>query len=115
VGFLGCQAFTGGRTLLVKPQAIVPACGDGNFQLSGLRWSSWGASGAAASGTAHQNDCTPNCAAGHFHAYPATVTLSALRTCAHGTRHELTLLAWRFTHAKPAGVQRSGNERFPCR
>jgi len=63
------------------PKTWVLACADGNFWLSGLKWSDWGTAEAKASGTAHVNDCTPNCAAGHFHTARVTVTLSALRTC----------------------------------
>jgi len=53
--------------LVSKPVQLVLACGDGNYYLSGLRWSGWGSATAAATGKAVANDCTPYCAAGHFH------------------------------------------------
>lgn len=36
---------------------------------------SWTPGLASAAGTLEENDCTPNCADGHFHAYPALVIL----------------------------------------
>ena len=50
------------------------ACDDGNAYLSGLRWTAWGST-AAATGTWRINDCVPNCAAGTFHSFAATVKL----------------------------------------
>ena len=91
---------------------IVVACGDGNFWFAALRWQTWTATGASATATAHLNDCTPNCAAGRFHTYPATVRLSAPKTCKG--KHELTRISWRFTAAKPAGVDRTGTDTYRC-
>ena len=111
-GFLGCKAFTAPHSKLeVKPTSIIVACGDGGFYLTGLRWTSWGVA-ADANGVAHQNDCTPNCAAGHFHAYPVRIRLSALKTCHH--RRELTKVAWRFTRSRPKGVPAVGSQTFRC-
>jgi len=93
---------------VVRPRSIVAACGDGNLFFTGLRWSRWGATSAAATGTAHLNDCKPFCAAGHFHTYPARVTLGGVETCAG--KRELTRLSYRF----PAKYG-SGSERFRCR
>jgi len=66
---------------LVRPHSIVVACGDGNLYLTGITWRTWAAASAAGSATLHQNDCTPYCAAGHFHTYPATVSLSHPKPC----------------------------------
>ena len=55
---------------------MLVACGDANSPLANLVWSTWSPDGAKATGTAMVNDCTPDCADGHFHSYPATVTLS---------------------------------------
>jgi hypothetical protein len=86
----------------VAPEEIVLACGDGNFSLEGLRWRQWGAASATASGTVHENDCRPDCAAGRFHDYPVAVTVSHLVTCGRG-RLEYTRVAWRFVGRRPAG------------
>ncbi len=89
----------------VRPASIVVACADANFYVDHIRWSSWRATGATGRGTAHLNDCTPNCAAGHFHAFPITVRLSKVVQCVKG-RREFSRIAW-------AGKQ-SGNETLPC-
>jgi len=111
--FVGCTGFTKHAAAgVVRPSSITVACADGNFWFSKLRWKTWSARGATASGTAHQNDCKPYCAAGHFHTYPATVTLSGLKHCAG--KAELTKVSWRFTAAKPAGEARTGSQTFRC-
>ena len=111
---LAATVLTGcGHHAQVRPRLVVFACGDGNFYATGLRWSQWSADGAAATGTGHQNDCTPNCAAGHFHAYPMTVRLSRPVTCVRG-RREFSRITWRFTATRPAHVSRGGGETLPC-
>ncbi|MFE9629691.1 hypothetical protein [Streptomyces sp. NPDC006463] len=60
----------------VRPEEYLLACGDGNNRLVGLRWDTWGQRTATATGTDMVNDCRPYCAAGRFHPYPVTVTLS---------------------------------------
>jgi len=87
---------------VVRPASIVVACGDGNFYISGLKWSAWTATAATATGTAHQNDCTPYCAAGHFHTYPLALKLFRPKTCSNG-RVEYTRFNYRFTRTKPPG------------
>jgi hypothetical protein len=63
------------------PKTWTLACADGNFWFTGLKWKDWGAPKATATGTAHANDCTPYCAAGHFHTHAAVVTLSGTLRC----------------------------------
>jgi hypothetical protein len=98
----------------VRPHEIMIACGDGNFYVDHLAWTRWRVSGAMATGFAHQNDCTPDCAAGHFHSYRASVTLSRVLSCVKG-RREFVRIAWRFRAAKPAQAPRSSSETLPCR
>lgn len=43
----------------VKPEEYLLACGDGNNRLVDLRWDTWGAQDATATGTDMVNDCTP--------------------------------------------------------
>ena len=64
-----------GQHALVRPKTIVLACADGNALVDRLAWTSWTPGLASARGTLVQNDCTPYCAAGHFHRYPALVVL----------------------------------------
>jgi len=68
----------------VRPKQVVLACADANFGVKGLRWTGWGESFTAATGTAYANDCTPNCAAGHFHTYRAVLVASGARRCPNG-------------------------------
>ena len=89
----------------VRPASIVIACADANFYVDHLHWTAWGSTSAVAKGTAHQNDCKPNCAAGHFHAFPLTVRLSRVVTCVKG-RREFARIAW-------AG-RTKGDETLPC-
>ncbi len=97
----------------VRPKSIVIACGDGNFFLTGLTWSGWTAQSATGAGLAHLNDCTPFCAAGHFHTYRITVRLSRPVTCRAGQRPRFTRLAYRYPTTKPAHA-RAGTVPFPC-
>lgn len=60
----------------MRPAEYLLACGDGNNRLVDLRWDTWGPGTATATGTDMVNDCVPYCAAGRFHGYPVTVTLS---------------------------------------
>ncbi|MEV8530500.1 hypothetical protein [Streptomyces sp. NPDC051211] len=60
----------------VRPPEYLLACGDGNNRLVRLDWHTWGPDTATATGTDMVNDCKPYCAAGRFHPYPVTVTLS---------------------------------------
>src|SRR5262245_13276300 len=57
----------------VKPTSIILTCADGGLQVKDITWNTWNQQGASGEGTAWANDCTPNCAQGHFHEYPATV------------------------------------------
>lgn len=81
------------------------ACGDANFAIDHIRWSSWTRTRAVGTGTAHENDCKPNCAAGHFHAFPITVRLSKVVHCVAG-RPEFARIAW--------SGRRNGNETLTC-
>jgi len=97
----------------VRPHSVDFACADGNFYATGLRWTRWDAREASATGLGQQNDCTPDCASGHFHAYPLAVRLSGPLVCA-GT-DEFSRVAWRFVRSRPPGVRRTGGETFSCR
>ena len=112
---LAATVFTGcAHSPVVRPAAVVFACGDGNFYATGLSWTHWGSDDAKAAGVGHQNDCTPYCAAGHFHTYKLRVRLSRPVDCVKG-RREFSRLAWWFTATKPAHVPRAGSETLPCR
>ncbi|MFG2616821.1 hypothetical protein ACGFXC_04300 [Streptomyces sp. NPDC048507] len=89
----------------VRPEEYLLACGDGNNRLVDLRWKSWGPHKATATGTDMVNDCRPNCAAGRFHPYPVTVTLSAPQTWpATPDLRRFTTIRLLYTHAAPEPV-----------
>lgn len=89
----------------VRPASVVFACADANFYANHIHWKSWSAKGAVGTGIAHRNDCTPNCAAGHFHASKVTVRLSKVVTCVKG-RPEFSKIAW--------GTAAADSETLPC-
>jgi hypothetical protein len=112
-GFLGCKSFTAPHSKLqVKPASIIVACGDGGFYFSKLRWTSWSGKLVHANGLGNANDCSPNCAAGHFHTYVANVSLGTPKTC--GGRTEFTKLSWTFPGKRPKGQPKSGSQIFRC-
>ena len=77
-------AHTTARTLPAA-SAQGTACADYNALLEALRWTSWATTSATAVGTLVYNDCTPNCAEGHFHHVPGTrVTLTVPSRSAGG-------------------------------
>jgi hypothetical protein len=99
----------------VQPASVQFACADGNFYGAHLVWTHWGSSDAEATGIGYRNDCTPYCAAGHFHTYKGFgVRLSRPVACVKGGRRAFSRLGWRFTGAKPAGVPRAGSLTLPC-
>jgi len=70
----------------VEPAEIVLTCADYGEVLTGLQWTSWTATSAAAAGTLVYNDCIPDCAGGQHHSVPGTaVTLTAPVRSAGGT------------------------------
>jgi hypothetical protein len=60
----------------VRPIRFVLACADENAYLTSLHWVRWSPSVGIARGIDHENDCTPDCAAGHFHETWADVVFS---------------------------------------
>ena len=98
--------------LQAKPASFVIACGDANYSLAKIAWKSWGSASATGTATASANDCTPNCAAGHFHSYPATVTAAKLTKCGLAKYYaELTI---DYAGARPAGVSKHDVHTLPC-
>lgn len=99
---------------VVRPQTIVVACGDGNFYIDSIRWTRWGASAAVGAGAGHQNDCTPYCAAGHFHTYPIAVRLSGPVTCV-SNRREFARVSWHWISRRPNHTAAADFDTLPCR
>lgn len=89
-----------GQHAMVRPKSFVLACADGNSAVQKLAWSTWAPGLASAKATLVQNDCTPYCAAGHFHSYPALVVLWGSKAIGHG-EHAYTRLTMILTGARP--------------
>jgi hypothetical protein len=106
--FVGCSP----SHSQIRPRSIVVACGDGNFYVTGIKWSRWDATTAFGIGTGHQNDCRPDCAGGHFHTYLVSIHLSRPVACKSG-RREFTRLTYRFLSRKPPRVLRGDTVREP--
>jgi hypothetical protein len=98
----------------VKPAEVVLACADANFGVRKLRWTGWGSSFAAATGTAYANDCTPNCAAGHFHSYQAVLVASGSQRCASGGRAYARVTV-AFVGPSPFPKAKAGDLVYPAR
>jgi hypothetical protein len=101
VTFAGCL-----ERASFKPKDVLLACGDGNASFDVASWSRWTRQSAKAVGTALINDCTPNCAAGHFSSALAALILERPRTC-HGARRFTRLrlvFATRPRRGQPAPV-----------
>ncbi|HEY1627735.1 MAG TPA: hypothetical protein VGG16_28495 [Streptosporangiaceae bacterium] len=70
----------------VKPGEVVLACADYNSLIDKITWTSWTSGLASGTGILVQNDCTPNCAEGHFHKYPVDLILWANHSYGSGQR-----------------------------
>lgn len=81
-------------------------CGDGAVGVTRLHWTSWTSHLASGYGTYFLNDCTPTCAGGHFHAYPALVTLwGSAAVKGHPSERKYTEMTLIFTGKRPPNYQ----------
>jgi hypothetical protein len=87
-----------------KPSKIVIACGDGNLFMTGIRWSHWRRKSALGAGTAHINDCIPNCAMGHFRKGRAKIRLSSAHFCRGAGVTQFRRLRMTWVNEPPAGT-----------
>jgi len=62
--------------VVMRPTSYVLACADANTYFNSIKWTTWGKTTATATATFVQNNCEPDCAAGKFISYPATLKLS---------------------------------------
>jgi uncharacterized lipoprotein NlpE involved in copper resistance len=97
---LGCD-----NNAEVAPSGI-SNCGDGAAGLTGLHWTSWTSHLASGYGTYFLNDCTPTCAGGHFHTYPALVALwGSAAVKGHPSERKYTQMTLVFTGTRPPAYQ----------
>ena len=88
---------------------MIVACGDGNLQLTALRWKGWNGRTASARGTALMNDCMPYCAAGHLHRFRVAVRASQPASC-RGV-YQYLHLRYRLVHPQ-RGFSRTGRTSY---
>ncbi|MGH3394047.1 MAG: hypothetical protein ACRDPO_05090 [Streptosporangiaceae bacterium] len=98
----------------VRPGSYVLTCADGNDYLAGLYWVSWSGGAAFGRGTEHVNDCVPNCAEGHFHAYPVLVTAwRAVPRPGHAGQRYFSRMTDIYTGRRPAYYRGPGKKYYP--
>ena len=68
----------GVSTHAYKPSRLNPSV-DGSLYVGAMRWTVWDDRRAVGDGIAHVNDCTPDCADGHYATYRVTVRLAQPR------------------------------------
>ncbi len=86
-----------------RPGTISLACADNGTGLTQLRWTSWTPELASAYGTEWQNDCKPNCAAGHIHHYPVVAVLWGSATVkGHPGERRYTQATLSYPEGRPA-------------
>jgi len=85
----------------VEPPSIIVACADAGIGVQGLTWSRWTSTAASGSGQVWWNDCTPDCATGTVHHYPASVALSDVQPSPGGAA--FSVLTVTYTGAEPDG------------
>lgn len=98
--------------LVSSPAGLTLTCADANYLLTRLHWRHWGRATATASGTARANDCRPDCAAGHFHAYAVTVTADRLSRC-NSARYYARLTV-SYTAKRPPGIAKRDVHILGC-
>jgi|SRR5690242_1861374 hypothetical protein len=97
----------------VKPSEVVLACADAGLGVRHLRWLGWGRPTAAGVGGAFANDCTPTCAAGHFHTYRAVLLLDGVQTCHGKTAYRTATVA--IVGEPPAAWRSAADAVYPLR
>jgi hypothetical protein len=65
----------GGRGMQTRPTQMGLSA-DGSLYVTGIKWHGWGTAKATGTGTAHADNCTPNCAQGTFTKHPATIVFT---------------------------------------
>ncbi len=98
--------------LASAPASLILACADANYELASLTWKGWGTAHATATGVARANDCSPNCAAGHFHSYRMTATADRLTKCGAARYYgRLTIV---YAGARPQGIAKRDVHTLGC-
>jgi hypothetical protein len=90
-----------GRGMQVRPTSMGFSA-DGSLYVTGIRWHGWGTGKATGTGTAHADNCEPNCAQGSFSTHPATIVFTTPKPW-HGklayarVTESVPAIKWRYT------------------
>jgi len=99
----------------VEPSEVVLSCADGGFSIQKIQWTGWGESFAAGMGTGSLNNCTPNCANGHYHSYPMLLVVTGKERCTDG-RAAYAKVTYAFIGKAPFSHNAGeATQNFPCR
>ncbi len=98
---------------VVKPAEVVLACADAGLGVRKISWLGWGSAVTAGVGTAFANDCTPNCAAGHFHTYRAVLVLGGSQRCAGRLAYRTAAVA--IVGSPPPAWSTAADATYPLR
>ncbi len=99
------------ETQVYKPKMITLTCADAGIVVKSIKYSSYGAKTAAATGTAYVNLCEPNCAAGKTKKFPVKLAFSKVTQC--GDSFQFRKVQMTYTGAKPKGPKVI-NQPFQC-
>jgi hypothetical protein len=101
--------YSGGYDSRVRPRRVYFGAHE---WIEKLRWSTWNGSVAKGRGIYPTNDCTPDCAGGHFTRRRVLVRFSRPRWCYGAYRYKL--LRWTFRDSIPPHWKRSGYTKYHC-
>jgi hypothetical protein len=91
-----------GSKAQVEPGTYVLTCADAGIGLANLHWTSWTSKLASGYGTEWENDCQPNCAAGHIHHYPVlAVAWGSASVAGHPGERRYTKVTLIYPGARP--------------
>ncbi len=88
-------------TYVTRPPSLTLGCANGGVVATSLRWSSWAAQQAVATGAVAVDNCQPTCATGRTADYPVVLTLGGPEQRAGRTEYTSGSLV--FAGERPAG------------
>lgn len=97
----------------VEPSEVILACADAGLGVRRITWLGWGSALAAGVGIAFANDCTPDCAAGHFHSYQAVLILKGAQRCGSELAYKTATVA--IVGTPPTAFARPADATYPLR
>lgn len=97
----------------VKPKSIILACADVNDYVDKISWKTFGGATAQGSGDFVQNNCKPDCAAGHFLTYAVTFALTEAKPC-FDRYDDYRLISMTFVASRPPQTPSHTQEQLFC-